>query len=691
MQSYGKYDKIILKDNIWVITEKGKNYLKPKNTYTFAFDTETLVYFDNEIIQQKEMLEKLKNLTFAEKKQRVTTSVWSWQVYDEFNGFFMTNDFYTFLYYICLIKGKFGWCYNAKFDFAQIDYKLLVEDKTLWKQHSDEENTKKQNWTFSSLHSDMGARYSLKLWTPYKRKGKSQNRHTMTHAVEFRDFMNIMAGGLERVLKSLDVKDNQGNEVRKLKMEYQAINQNELEEHDINYCCNDVKGLYFAVKKYNETLQEQSNNEDSIFGKNTNVLTAGGIAKRALLRELYSNETTSKKRLKKYQKEHPLTIEQDKFLRDNGLYRGGICLVNPFYQGKLLNKTMYRFDVNSEYPYAMSIIKDLKGKPIVITYSEWLKKSNEDKSKYECVLILESVTGELKENMIATWYDPFKKKYVDIIDERQKHLIFLNEFNEMQKWYDMEYIIENVILWKRGKEIYKPFVDKYYALKTKAKQEKNAGLTADSKLKLNSSYGKLSERIERNCGIYCENEETGCVHFVRTDTEIDETAQMNVAVGALITSTARVWILSHIREICPNVKKDFIYIDTDSIHTFNNYENADAFKLGGFKLEATCVACKYLAPKTYIDIEEIKDDKAVNFECHTKGVNINTIVKDLNNKSIDYIDNRFNYGERFICLQAINVKGGKALIPVEKYLAKEELRPNVAIYNHDGYNIEYEI
>ena len=210
----------------------------------------------------------------------------------------------------------------------------------------------------------------------------------------------------------------------------------------------------------------------------------------------------------------------------------------------------------------------------------------------------------------------------------------------------------------------------------KAKQEKNAGLTADSKLKLNSSYGKLSERIERNCGIYCENEETGCVHFVRTDTEIDETAQMNVAVGALITSTARVWILSHIREICPNVKKDFIYIDTDSIHTFNNYENADAFKLGGFKLEATCVACKYLAPKTYIDIEEIKDDKAVNFECHTKGVNINTIVKDLNNKSIDYIDKRFNYGERFICLQAINVKGGKALIPVEKYLAKEELRPN---------------
>lgn len=691
MKYIENYQQVYIKNDIWVVTEKDKNYLSPKRAITFAFDTETFVLFDNKIVKEKELISLLDGLELNEIRQIISTQVWAWQCYDEINGFFMTNDFYTWLYYICLCNYKFGWCYNAKFDFAQIDYKILVEDKQRWKQHAKDKNTKSQPWTYNSLHSDMGARYCYKLWIPYKRKGKKQNRHTMTHAVDFRDFMNIMAGGLARVLKSLDVKDNDGNNIRKLEMDYQNVDTNNFTVDELNYCCNDVKGLYFAVKKYNETLQEQSNNEDCIFGKDTNIMTAGGIAKRALLREIYP-DIPSKKRIKKYQKQHPITIEQDKFIRNNGLYRGGICLVNPKYQGKFINKTMYRFDVNSEYPFAMDSIHDLKGNAITKSFKEWLNMNQSEKSKFECVMILESVSGELKQNMIATWYDPFKKEYVKVIDERFTHLMFEREFKEMQNWYDIEYTCNTVLLWKRGKRIYSPFVQKYYELKNKAKKDENAGLTADSKLKLNSSYGKLAERIERENGIYCENEETGCVHFVRTEKEIDENSMLNVVIGALVTSVARIWILSHIREICPNVENDFIYIDTDSIHTFNNYEKANPYSLGGFKLEAVCQACKYIAPKTYIDIEKIENGKVIDFECHTKGVNLNSIAKDFGNKpTVEYVNQRFEYGQTFVCLQAINVKGGKALIPVKKFLAREELRPNTAIYNHDGFNINYEI
>ena len=182
--------------------------------------------------------------------------------------------------------GEIVW-YNAKFDFAQIDYKILASQKDLWKPHNEDKASKGQPWTFSSIHNDMGARYCYKLWVPYKRKGKGQNRHTRTHSFDFRDFMNFFQGGLKRLLEDLDVEDNAGNKIRKLTMEYQAVDTDNLTDNEIDYCVNDVKGLYFAVKKFNESIEEQSNGECHIFGKDTNLMTAGGFAKSELLRSLY--------------------------------------------------------------------------------------------------------------------------------------------------------------------------------------------------------------------------------------------------------------------------------------------------------------------------------------------------------------------------------------------------------------------
>lgn len=687
------YTKIMIDSNRWVITEKTTDYLNPKHCITGTFDTETFVYLDNQILSQEDIYFNIKNMGMDEKRSRLSTKVWSWQFYDEINGFFMTNDFYTFLYYICLVQAKFIWCYNAKFDFAQIDYELLANRPDLWHLHDDAKG-KGDSWSFASLHNDMGARYNYKLWIPYKRKGTSVNRHRRTHAVDFRDFMNIMPGGLRKILSSLDVKDNLGNDIRKLEMDYQSVDTDNLTNDVIEYCCNDVKGLYFAIKKYNEILKEQSNGEDCIFGLNTNVFTAGGIAKKALLRELYPNLPPNN-RLKKYQKAHPITIEQDAFYRKNGLYRGGICIVNPKWQGKLLNKMLYRYDVNSEYPFAMSQVFDLKGKPIVKSYTEWLNST--DKSNYECILMLDFVTGPLRENKVAVWFDPFRCDYVDYVDEHNLHLIFEREFEELQQWYDLDFGCEKVILYKKGDQIYKPFVDKYYELKAKAKKALNAGLTADAKLKLNSSYGKLAERLIRQNGFYAKNETTGAIHFVKSSEEIDDNSRMNVAVGALVASIARIWILSHIRKICKNVADEFVYIDTDSIHCFTKFNDADAYKLGALKLEAICCNAKYLAPKCYIDVEEREGEVVTKFECHTKGLNvryINDMVKK--NPNINNVDEIFSYGQKFKSLQAINVVGGKALILVEKFLAMPELAPNEFVAttyksNYGDLSIEYEV
>ncbi len=700
-----KYTKVKIDNKSWVITTFGHDYKRPQKAFTFAFDTETQTYFDGKLLETKKLFKKIKNLNNEQKRAHLENVTWAWQCYDEVNGFFMTNDFNIWLDYQARCGYMFGWCYNSTFDFAQIDYEILAKGKDKWKPHehvkrgSGEAYNKGQAWTYESVHNDMGARYAYKLWIKYH----NSNRHDYVHAVEYRDFMKLVTGGLANILKGMNVKDNEGNDIRKLTMEYQAVNTTieEINDDDIAYCENDVKGLYFAIKMFNDTIEKQSNNELHIFGPKTNVMTAGGFAKHELLRSLYPNKKDKRARIKAFQKDHPLTQAQDEYFRKNHLYRGGITYVNPLFKGKMIkDRLMYRYDVNSEYPYSMSEIYDLKGQPFKIKLSEYDAMKN--KENYEAVFILKSAYGTVKKNYLGLWYDPFRKDFVDTINETGIHLMFEREIDEMAQWYDdFTFSCDEVILWKRGKRIYAPFINENYKNKREAKQNKNVVLEKVSKLILNSSYGKLAERVERNIGHYELNEETGAIHFVIDEVEISMASSMNVALGALITSYARCYILSKIREVCKgDVKHNFVYIDTDSIHAFMPYEKADPFSLGGLKLEATCEAVKYIAPKSYIDIMKVNKDDTVDFkqfEIHSKGINVKAVENDLKKKqkgkkhglpTIDLIDRKIEYGAQYICLVAMNVKGGKVLLPTIKYIAREELRPKddekIIYTNYEG-------
>lgn len=687
-----EYAKVNLNNGIWVITTKGHDYKRPQRACTFAIDTETQTYFDGKLLDNKALFNKIKKLNNEAKRKRISNVTWAWQCYDEVNGFFMTNDFETWLIYQCACGYKFGWCYNSTFDFAQIDYQILAKGKDKWKPHehvkrgSGKAYNKGQAWTYESVHNDMGARYAYKLWTPYRNK----DGHIYVHAVEYRDFMKLITGGLARLLNDLKVTDNDGNPIRKLTMNYQNVitDIDGISDDDIAYCENDVKGLYFAIKMFNKTIEEQSNNELHIYGESTNVMTAGGFAKHELLRSLYPHLKTKRKRITAYQRQHPITLQQDKYLRDNHLYRGGISYVNPYYRGKLLTgRKMMRYDVNSEYPYAMSIINDLIGRPFRKKLTEYDEMENKD--DYEAIYMLKSVYGNVKKGYLGLWYDPFAKDFVNKINESGLHLMFERELKEMSQWYDdFTFACDEVILFKKGEKVYAPFVNENYALKAQAKKDHNPTLQQTTKLKLNSSYGKLAERVERVKGHYELNESTGAIHFVQDEVETDTGASMSVAVGALVTCVARCYILSKIREVCGNhIKRDFVYIDTDSIHAFADYAKADAYKLGGLKLEATCEAVKYIAPKTYIDIEHINDDGTIEynaFEVHSKGINLQAVINDLKKKqkgkrhglpTLELINRKIDYGAQYLCLVAMNVRGGKVLLPTLKYLAREELRP----------------
>ena len=78
--------------------------------------------------------------------------------------------------------------------------------------------------------------------------------------------------------------------------------------------------------------------------------------------------------------------------------------------------------------------------------------------------------------------------------------------------------------------------------------------------------------------------ESGYVHLVRDEVQIDEKSMLSVVVGSRITSLSRVHLMQLIRETSNgNVEKNFIYCDTDSVHTLCEYNNCDDKELGKLK------------------------------------------------------------------------------------------------------------
>lgn len=644
-----------------------------------ASDTETFTYIDGVKVSEDDLqiLGKEKPAKFF--REHATVRVWAWQISDG-EHFFATNDFDEYINFIGEHKIKAVWFYNAKFDFAQIDYQILTHVPPYARVTDDDKCN--SPWRYSSLHNDKGGRFSLKLWTPYKASGagsRNVDRHEHTHAVVFYDFCNIFGGGLKRLLEEFNVVDFSGNEIRKSTMNYQAVDESALSTDELQYLKNDTGGLYHLIRIASATLEDLTGY--TITKAKPDIMTAGGLAKKMLLKHLYP-DAGEHERKRKFQRDHPLTLAQDIYAREHKLYAGGVCILNDKFAGVLQRGIkMRRYDVNSEYPYAMSIMQDIVGKAHTMTLSAWKKQTKAYKHEHIAIYIIEEIEGVCKADKVPCFRQPFTGKYTAEFHVEERILMFEREYEELAKWYDFDDCISGVIVYKtRQNPKYAEFVYEYYKLKNDSKKAGEKAKTAFAKLLLNSSYGKLAERVQREITYREINEESGAVHLVHTiEDEIDEKSMLNVIQGALITSIARVYILSHIREIChENVRDNFIYCDTDSIHTLCEYDAADAVSLGGFKDESppdgfNCV--KYIAPKCYFDAVVDHDGEIEFIEFHSKGLSIKVIENEFKNadgkfKNISYIDKRFSYGEKFQPLSGMNIRGGKALIPIEKYLAK---------------------
>lgn len=615
----------------------------PHLVYASA-DTETKLYYNGHNVGERTVYKLYKKYGQAWCKTNLEVRAYAYTISDGKN-FALFQNIEDFLTCCAMFNVKTVIWYNAKFDFALFDYYFLTNDwtdKTLALQGLGRRYGKLPDKTFSSLNGDFGQRYQMQIWKEYKNRKHAK----AVHKWRMIDLCNIYGGGLARNLADWDIRDEEGKPVRKLEMDY---DEGDIES-DLQYMINDTKGLHLLAIKVDKTIKEISGY--SLF--KGDYITAGGLAKKCLLGHIFGGKYSENKLL--FKTVFPISVDEDSEYRDKKLYLGGKCMVNPYKRG-IVQRNVYKYDVNSMYPNQMRNMQYPVGRP------KHVKVCDMKPNEYLYVMKIKKLYGTLKPNMIPIWQDVETGEYREGIVEFTERYIWLEELEELKQWYDVDYEVVDVLEFV-GKKLIGAidYVDKFYNIKCNSK----GAIKNGAKLFLNSAYGKLAQRIERKVCVY-ELADEGYVHLVEKGVDIDEDSMLSVLVGSRVTALSRVHLLSAIRDTSKgNVAKNFIYCDTDSVHTLCEYDKVDNRKLGWLKNEGVFDYAVYIAPKSYL----MYDGK--DYEVHCKGVNTKVVKKALEHvTSFEDAIKIFKPNKTFKCLAGLNVKGGKALLYVDKVILND--------------------
>lgn len=663
------------------------NTFKGKTKYNYAaFDFETRMYVDGVVLPEEEIFRMCGEMDGDTPKypqswwrEHCRVECWAWIVYTP-DGFAIAETFDEWLSVVTKAHLYCGWFYNAPFDFSILDYEMLSRG---WEYVPDMKLVKSEK-QFGELSSDYGARYTLTVCAPYEReKGDRSKRKTWRFRMH--DLRNILHGGLKQLLKDFDVRDADGNEIRKLEMDYQSADGSE--QGDIEYMLNDAAGLWWLIDKCGGIMKAMYNLD--IRGKKPDVLTASGLSKRVFLNGMYPDGGAYWYPRWKYRKEHPITLEQDDTYRQHGLLAGGLVIVNPRYAKRHLSGiTLNRYDVNSEYPAYMIGMRSICGYPAEYrTLSDAMEWHDPKESQF--IYAFSRINAVIKEGALACWRHPFTHEICDEFSHyppAKSIFIFHEEFEELLLWYDIYDIeLERVIVYPTRVE--KPLHDLIrtaYEGKTDAKVRGDKAVGEFHKLFMNGLSGKFSQNPNHGQHLRVINAD-GFVSFVETGVDQDENSLMQVVQGARITAAGRIMLRQYARMACGGVEhtaEKWLYADTDSIHVLAEAPEdvVDKIRIGALKKEnkAPITRACFLAPKSYYEIEDGIDPKPGEYASlhesgrlaiHAKGVNTLAIIRDLDSgRSLQEI---YSPGSVIQSLSALNVPGGKALLPLQKRLLRD--------------------
>lgn len=411
-----------------------------------------------------------------------------------------------------------------------------------------------------------------------------------TKTITFSDSSAFLPFGLRALCESFKVKHP------KLDVDYSRITK--VTRKLIKYLEHDLKGLYECIYKFRQwPLVKQSG------PKMTMASQAMQVLRLFLEKKIHSLETGPD--------------SPDEFVR-RSYFGGRTEIFKPLFINDLavldadseklfehvqrqVGKKLYLYDVNSLYPTVMRD-NEMPNKFIGMrdTYNGNLMgfyhvKVNVPKKlkipPLGTVLKVKSSTGEMSEKfvfvtgVITGYWSTIELEYAKSLG---------CEILECYKGY----------IFESGGYIFRDYINDLYAIRLKAKDEKDSVSDLIAKLLMNSCYGrmglnKLREQLEFDDGqgivdAFKEIEtRQGTVRLVMTEKEL-ENSFSNVSIAAWVTSHARIYM----HKIYMECADELYYTDTDSIFTTKLF--AEGAELGALKLEYKSNLGCFLLPKTYL-------------------------------------------------------------------------------------------
>ena len=328
-----------------------------------------------------------------------------------------------------------------------------------------------------------------------------------------------------------------------------------------------------------------------------NVYTIGGAAKRKYMLIKYGGRKSQK-----YFKDFPQYEDTEDYFRAHRLLLSGMCFYPFENEKKLIQGTIYKWDVNGLYSDTANRAGAL-GMPKTSTYEEFRR----DKSgEFVYIIVARDIALILRQGMPPAFSNPFTHTAGKVLQITNEWAVFGELWEALHDYYIFEDF--EILRVYKCRRIPDPAIIEYndFFVKTKVAAKKADNMTAYmlSKLFLNTLPGKMVQRTKYvECTPYYDAGEDSVI-FTRGET-IDkwETGHFDFIRGAYIYTRARVKIM---RDICELIQMyggggQHFYTDTDSIITDMQLPPAwvDAFKLGLYKLEETYTAFAVYCRKIY--------------------------------------------------------------------------------------------
>lgn len=288
-----------------------------------------------------------------------------------------------------------------------------------------------------------------------------------------------------------------------------------------------------------------------------------------------------------------LPIEVDDYIRR--AYRGGWTYVNPKFAGKIINKPVEVWDINSMYPSKMKFRYLPIDEPIYFT-------GRPEPQRWQCYIVRVRISFDIKENHLPT------------IQVKNSYFFNPTDYIESSKGNEIEMTFTNIDL----KLIFAhyhvhtiEYIDGYYFRKWKGafdkhidknmliKEQSKGGRRYIAKARMNTVYGKTATSPRKKQKMpYLEE---GVLRFAMSEETIEEPEY--TALGVFITAWARHDIITDAQRNYDN----FIYCDTDSLHMLANEDGSlpnlpiHDTHLGYYKLEHRVKKSLFLRSKTYVE------------------------------------------------------------------------------------------